>query len=73
MTEAIERSMLPRPVVTTNIWPRPTIDKKDADNRIPDRLATLNRLVTAESAPQKIITASADQIHRWECAHSKYL
>jgi len=51
----------------------PTTDRNDADRRMPDRLATLNRSVMAESAPQKISTASADQIQRWECANSKYL
>ena len=42
--------------------------KNDADRKIPDKLATLNRLVTVERTPQKRRTASADQIHRCDCA-----
>ena len=68
ITEAMDRSMLPRPLVTTNIWPMPTTVRKDADRMTPDRLDRLKRWVTTESTSHKSSTPIPDQIQRFRCA-----
>ena len=70
MTLAIERSMLPPPVVTTAIWPSATSTRNELEIATPERLLRLNWLVTTDSSAHRIRTPSSDQIQRLRVVQS---
>src|ERR1700735_4911733 len=71
MTLAIERSILPPPVVTTAIWPSPTRTRNELEIATPERLLKLNWLVTAASSAHRIRTPRKDQIQRLRAVQSE--
>ena len=64
MTLAIERSILPRPVVTTAIWPSAHSVRNELDTATPDSELRLKLLVTSDRLTHSRTTPNAAHIQR---------